>query len=725
MRDRPVEAPASETAPAPGGTDGATAAKSVTLGFLLAPRSVAVIGVGRGPGGVGREIFDALLDGGFEGDVWPVNPQALEIAGHVAYKDIAALPGVPDLAIVAVPAAVVPDVIDACGEAGVPGAIVITAGFKETGPAGGALQRRIAESARSFGMRLLGPNCLGLIVPGNHLNASFAGPMVPAGSIGVITQSGALGTAILDWARGRGGLSGFVSLGNRADLSEADLLDAFAALPGTGVIAGYVESVVDGQRFVRVAREVTRRIPVVLLKAGRSEAGARAVSSHTGSLAGSDAAYDAAFLAAGILRAKDTEQLFGMAEAFAHQPLPKGPGVAIVTNAGGPAVMATDACERLGVSLASFDAGTIEALRGVLPEASAFYNPVDLLGDAGPERYAAALRILARDPGVHSLLVMLTPQTPTRPEEAARVIATVAAETGCTTLACFMGEDAVEPARRALAAAGVPAFRYPEPAVDALDALQRYRSLAQRPPVSPAAVDADRATVRRILDEAAAAHRPFVLEEQAFAIARAYGIATPRGRVARSRADAVRAANEIGYPVALKISSPDILHKTDIGGVELRIVDDRALSRAWDEILDRAQRRMPDAAVWGVFVQEMVRPGVEAIVGAERDPAFGPLVMFGLGGVFVEVLRDVVFRLAPLDTSEAEAMIQETKAYGLLRGIRGAGPADIASIADVLVRVSALVTDFPEIVELDINPLVVAQRDQGSVAADIRIGIGG
>jgi acetyl coenzyme A synthetase (ADP forming)-like protein len=694
------------------------------MGFLLTPRSVAVVGVGRATGGVGREIFDALLAGGFPGDVWPVNPRAKEIDGRVSYPDIPSLPGVPDLVVIAVPAPSVLPVVEACGEAGVPGAIVISAGFKETGPEGGALERAIAASARASGMRLLGPNCLGLIVPDSRLNASFAGPMVPAGSIAVITQSGALGTAILDWARGRGGLSGFVSLGNRADLSEADLLDAFSKLPGTHVVAGYLESIVDGPAFMRVAWEVTRHLPVVLLKAGSSDAGARAVSSHTGSLAGSDAAYEAAFLSAGVVRARDTEQLFGISEAFAHQPLPTGPGVAIVTNAGGPAVMATDACERLGLSLASFEPATIEALQAVLPAASAFYNPVDLLGDAGPERYAEALRILARDPGVHALLVLLTPQAPTRPNEAATAIAEVAAEAGCTTLACFMGEDAVEPARRTLAAAGVPAYRFPETAVDALAAMQRYRTMSREPAVVPPVLDADRATVRRILDEARASRRAFVLEEHASQIARAYGIPTPRGRVARTRAEALSVAHEIGYPVALKIASPDILHKTDIGGIALALADEAALTRAWDEVLDHAQSRMPGAAVWGALVQEMVAPGFEVIVGVDRDPTFGPLVMFGLGGVYVEVLRDIAFRLAPLDHTAAIRMIEQTRAYGLLRGARGAAPADIDAIADVLVRVSALATDFPEIIELDINPLMVARRGQGAVATDIRIGIG-
>ena len=697
----------------------------MTLEFLLAPRAVAVIGAGRKPGGIGRTVFEMLLAGGFAGDVWPVNREAAQIAGREAFASVSSLPAVPDLAVIAVPAASVAEAVESCGVAGVAAVVVLSAGFKETGAEGGALERRVAQIARTHGMRLLGPNCLGLMVPGSRLNASFAGPMVPEGGIAVITQSGALGTAILDWARGRGGLSGFVSLGNRADISESDLLTAFAERPQTKVIAGYLESVVDGQRFVEAAHAVTKKLPVVLLKAGVSDAGARAVSSHTGSLAGSDAAYEAAFAAAGIVRVPDTERLFGVSEAFADQPLPAAPGVVIVTNAGGPAVMATDACERTGVTLATLEPATVEALRAVLPVASALYNPVDLLGDAGPERYAQALRILADDPGVNSFLVLLTPQQTTRPDEAAEAIIEAAHASGRTTLAVLMGEDAVEPARRALAAASVPAYRYPEIAVDALAAMERYVAMRSLPLVVAPVIDADREAVDAVFERTRAASRHFLLEDDAALVASAYGIARPAGSLARDRSAALRIANEVGYPVALKVASPDILHKSDIGGVALGVADDAALSRAWDDVLDRTHRRMPDAAVWGAMVQKMVPPGFEVIVGMERDPTFGPLLMFGLGGIYVEVLHDVAFRLAPLDRAEARRMIDQTRGAALLKGARGADASDIDAITDVLVRIAALATDFPEIVELDINPLVVGRRGGGALAADIRIGIGG
>ena len=695
------------------------------LDVLLEPRSVAVVGVGRRVGGIGRAVFQALISGGFTGPLWPINPKAADIDGRPCFPDVASLPGVPDLCVIAVPAAGVPGVMTECAAAKVPAAVVISAGFKESGPEGGALEREVGRIARAGGVRVLGPNCLGLMVPSSHLNASFAGDMVPEGRIAVVTQSGALGTAILDWARARGGLAGFVSLGNRADLTETDFIDAFADKPEVTVIAGYLESVADGATFVERIREVTAKMPVLLLKAGSSEAGARAVSSHTGSLAGSDAAYDAAFHAAGVIRATDIEHLFDASEAFSLQPLPAGPGLVILTNAGGPAVMATDACERQHVALASLEDATVEALRVALPPAAAVYNPVDILGDAEPARYEAALRILLADPGVTSILVLLTPQQTTLPIEVADIVARLSKGSDRTTLASFLGEDAVEPARAKLAAAGVPAYRYPEQAVDALASMHAYRAIRSRVAAIARPIEADRETVRAVIAEARAARRAFLLDVEVFKVAAAYGIPLAPGSVARRRSDAVRIATQIGYPVALKVSSPDILHKTDVGGVAVGIADEAQLTAAWDSVLDHAHRRMPDAQIWGALVQKMSPPGVEVVIGMERDATFGPLVMFGSGGILVEVLHDVAFRLAPLDGTEALRMIEQTRAHTLLRGARGAEPADIDAVVDVLTRISALAIDFPEIVELDVNPLIVGARGAGAVAADIRIGIGG
>lgn len=693
---------------------------------FFAPNAIAVVGVARSEGKVGHFVFDNLLSAGFGGAVYPVNPRAEEIHGHRCYPDIASLPTVPDLAVIVVPAAAVAGVIDECGVAGVSSAVVISAGFKESGPAGGALERDVAERARAQGIRLLGPNCLGLIATGTNLNASFAGSMPPTGHIAFMSQSGALGTAILDWAASEGlGLSHFVSLGNRADLSEADLLDAWADDPDVKVIVAYLESVASGAAFLESASRVTRHKPVIALKSGGSDAGARAVSSHTGSLAGSESAYDSAFHRTGVMRARTVQELFDLATALSRQPLPEGQGVAILTNAGGPAVLATDACERAGVALASLENDTLESLRAALPDAAALYNPVDILGDAEPERYAVALEALYGDPNVRAVLVILTPQAMTNPSQTARLLVERAARSNVTTIASFMGGHSVAEARSILRDGDIPVYAFPEQAVATLSAMSSYSRHLERPDVVTPDFERDKDTVARLIAEARSRRHSFITEESASAIASAYGISVPRGKVARDLASARAFAREVGYPLVAKISSPDILHKSDIGGIVVGIESEEELATAYDTILGKARSYAPDAVIDGLHIQEMLIGKREVIVGVDRDMQFGPLVMFGLGGVYVEVLKDVTFRLAPLDHPEAREMISEIRGFRLLAGARGQKPADLDAISDVLVRVSLLVTDFPEIVELDINPLMVGNNGEGAVAADIRIGIGG
>ncbi len=696
------------------------------LEAFFEPQSIAVVGVAREEGKVGHFVFDNLLAGGYSGPVYPINPKASDIHGHRVYARIADLPQVPDLAVIVVPAAAVPDVVDECGELGVPAVVVISAGFKESGPAGGQLEREVSARARRHGMRLLGPNCLGLIATATSLNASFAGSMPPAGSISFMSQSGALGTAILDWATGEGlGLAHFVSLGNRADLSESDLLDAWREDDSARVVVAYLESVADGTRFLESASATTKVKPVIALKSGGSDAGARAVSSHTGSLAGSEAAYDAAFHKTGVIRAATVEELFDLATTLSRQPLPGGQGVAILTNAGGPAVLATDACERTGVSLASLETETLDALREMLPAAAALYNPIDILGDAQPERYRDAANVLCDDPNVHALLAILTPQAMTDPTRTAQLLAEVVADRGVTVIASFMGGHSVREASGILRDAGIPTFAFPERAVATLAAMYRYQRHLHRPDIDPPHFEPDRDRVAGIIAAAVQAGRSFITEEQASAIVAAYGVRVPRGTVAPDLSSAREFARSLGYPVVAKIASPDILHKSDIGGIEVGIADDAELAAAYDRILSRARSYAPDAVIHGIHVQELVTTGREVIVGVNRDSQFGPLLMFGLGGVYVEVLKDVTFRLCPLDIPEAREMMAEIRGYGLLRGARGQRPADLDAIADTIVRVSALVTDFPQILELDINPLMVADADGGVVAADVRIGIGG
>lgn len=693
---------------------------------FFSPRSVAVVGVSREEDKVGHIVFDNLRIGGFTGDVYPVNPGSDEIHGFRCYPSVTAIDGDVDLAVIVVPARFVEPVIHECGEKGIRAVIVISAGFKETGPAGASLERSLVETARRYGIRLLGPNCLGLISAHAALNASFAVTMPTPGSISFMSQSGALGTAVLDWTAGEGiGLSSFVSLGNKADLSEVDLVRAWGSDPHTKVVAAYLEAVGDGCGFVDAVSDLVRHKPFVALKSGVSDAGARAVSSHTGSLAGSERAYDAAFLKAGAIRAHTVEELFDISVAFSRQPLPAGPGLVILTNAGGPAILATDACERLGVSLASLESETISALRSVLPDAAALYNPVDVLGDAPASRYEQALDILVGDPNVRAVLVVLTPQATTEAEATADAIARIARESGITTLACFMGDAAVAGGVAKLRAGSIPHYPFPERAIATIAAMETYRSRLESPPSAVSTLEADRGLVRTAIDHARSAGRTFITEQSASRIAEAYGIPVPNGGLARDFAEARTLATDIGYPLVMKIASPDILHKSDIGGIRVGIRDDDELAVAYEEIVSRSRAYMSDARIWGVTLQQQVPQGREVIIGVNRDPQFGPLLMFGLGGIYVEVLKDVTFRLCPVTEADAHRMITEIRGFGLLRGARGQRPADLDAVADIITRVSHLVMDFDEITELDINPLIVHDKGDGAVAADIRIGIGG
>ncbi|MDF1542522.1 MAG: acetate--CoA ligase family protein [Anaerosomatales bacterium] len=699
----------------------------MALAHLLRPRAVAVIGAAREPGKVGHVVLANLLSGRFSGRIYPVNPRADKVLGLACYDSVRDAPPPVDLAVVAVPAQLVPGVIAECGQAGVGAAIVITAGFTESGPQGAALQRDVVERARQGGVRLLGPNCLGLVSTHVGLNASFAGSMPPAGGIAFVSQSGALGTAILDRAADDGlGVSHFISVGNRADISEPDLLGALENDPEATVIALYLESVADGPRFLEAARSAVRRKPVIALKAGASDSGARAVSSHTGSLAGSDVAYDAAFRHAGVIRARSVQDLFDFSAGFSLQPVVKGSGIAIVTNAGGPAVMATDAADEEGIALATFAPETLDLLRASLPDAAALYNPVDVLGDAGADRYHETLEALYPDPSVHAMVVILTPQAMTDPAAVARtVVAAAKKRPDVTTLACFMGGPLIHEAQRILAAGAIPTYPTPERAIHTLGAMGAYAAVASADPPVRRDTVAARVAVRTAVARAVGEGRTFLTEQSAADIVSTYGIRVPDGALAADRKTALEVAERIGYPVALKIVSPEILHKSDVGGLRVGIDSAAELEAAYDEVLDRARAYAPDAALEGVHIQRMVPPGREVIIGVDRDPVFGPLLMFGLGGIYVEVFKDVVFRLCPVDLAEAERMISEIRSFGLLRGARGEAKADLTEVAAAIEGVSSLVLDFPKIVELDINPLIVGDEGQGVWAADVRIGIGG
>jgi len=693
---------------------------------LFAPRAVAVVGASRDEHKIGHIVLSNLLSAGFQGDIFPVNPHVGDIDGLTAYPDLTSLPLTPDLAIITVPAANVPGIVRECSRCDVPYAVVISSGFKEVGPKGAALEREIYDLAHDGNVRLLGPNCLGVMSTHASLNASFAASMPTKGNISFMTQSGALGTAILDWATGEGiGLSEMVSLGNKSDIDELDLVYAWTDSPETHVVAAYLESIADGSRFVEAATALTTRKPFIALKSGRSDAGARAVSSHTGSLAGSDRAYEAAFRKAGILRASTVEELFDLAVGFSNQPTPCSGGVVILTNAGGPAIMATDACERLNVPLASLGRASVDALRTALPTAAAVYNPVDVLGDADSERYRMAAKILVDDPAVGALLVILTPQAPTQPRRTAESVAAVTAGTGVTTLACFMGSGSVLEGRNRLRELQIPSYDFPERAVVTLAGMFEYSRHVRIDVTSEMSSEDPPASAIDAIMDASHAGRHFLSDNEVKIVADAYGLRTPPSGLAHDLSGAHALADSFGWPVVLKVSSPDILHKTDVGGIVTGIMDDAGLEIAFESILANTRRRMPGADVWGVTVQKMVTGGRELVVGVDRDPQFGPLLMFGLGGIYVEILKDVTFRLCPVSELEAREMIGEIRGFGLLRGARGQRPADLDAIIDVMVRVSRLVMDLGSVVEMDINPLIVKDVGEGAWATDIRIGIGG
>lgn len=695
------------------------------LKTFFEPASVAVIGASTSPAKLGHTVLKNLVEGGYarRGKVYAINPTATEILGRPAYPSVVDVPGPIDLAVIVISYPHVPDALRTCGHKGIPAAIVISAGFRECGMEGLERERELIAIARQYNIRLIGPNCLGVIDTFTPLNATFAADMPPQGPAAFVSQSGALGTAVLDWAQaGRLGLSKFVSLGNKADVNEIDLLRYCAPDEHTRVLLFYIEELANGQAFIRAAREVARLKPIVAIKSGVTQSGARAVSSHTGSLAGSEQAYRAAFRQAGVLRADSMEALLDIALGFSYQPSLRGDRIAVVTNAGGPGILATDALEQAGLRLARFELETIRALQQQLPDAASTSNPVDVLGDARADRYRLALETVATDPNVDGLLVVLTPQAMTEIEATAEAAAALASQTDRPVLACFMGEVRVKAGIDILTAHGIPNYPFPERAAHVFRAMADYQAIQTSPIPEYVEFAVNPADTRGIIDRVLAEGRVTIGDAEARTIAESYGLRIPTSKLAETPEQAVEIARQIGYPVVLKIASPDILHKTDVGGVKVGLHTAQDVRDAFELIMYRAQRYVPEARLWGCLVQEMAPPGgFEVLVGMNRDPQFGPLVTFGLGGIYVETLKDVTFRIAPFSPREAEAMLGEIRAHALLDGVRGQPPADKAAIVETLLRVGQLVQDFPEIVELDINPLIVYPRGQGAIAIDMRL----
>lgn len=694
------------------------------LDFFFNPRSVAVVGASKEEGKLGHGLLNNVIKYGFKGDIYPINPKADEILGLKAYPTVLDVPGPIDLAVIVVPAPFVNGVLEQCGQKGVKGAIVITAGFRETGPEGAKLERELTRTINKYGMRMIGPNCLGIIDTTSSLNASFAQGMAEPGKIAFTSQSGALCTAILDWSKGEGvGFSHFVSIGNKADVEEMDLLQAWRDDPNTSVVIIYLEAISHGQRFMEIARGVTAKKPVIVFKSGTTSAGSRAASSHTGSLAGSDNAYEAAFRQSGIVRARTLQQLFDFSSAFAYQPAIKGNRIAIITNAGGPGIIATDLAEKAGLAMPGLKPETVEYLRANLPPTASVYNPVDIIGDARADRYRVALSAVLKDDNIDGAIVLLVPtlQILDNIDEAARIVVEEAKGVSKPVLTSFMGDEAVAGAVRILNENKIPNYRYPERAVEAMQAMLNYRHWLDRPPRLIEEVPVNREQALDVFRKAYQEGRRNLSEIESREVISAYGIALPKLQLAKTAEEAMTLADSMGYPVVMKIASPDILHKTDIGGVKVGLQDAGEVRDAFDLISFRARRYMPEADIWGVTVQEMAPKGREVIVGMTRDPQFGPLILFGLGGVYVEAIKDVAFRVAPMSRLEAQEMVTEIRSYPLLKGVRGEPPADMKAVVDNILRISQLVTDFPYLLELDINPLFVYPEGRGAIAVDARM----
>ena len=711
------------------------------LDAVLRPRSVAVIGASRERGTIGAEIFHNLIAHEFQGPVYPVNPKAEVVQSVQAYRSIELVPGEVDLAVIVVPAAHTLEVLEQCGRKGVRAAVVISAGFKEIGSEGLLRERELAECARRHGMRLVGPNCLGVLNtdPAVALDATFAPIYPPPGKVAFSSQSGALGLAILEHAAHlQIGISQFVSVGNKADVSGNDLLEFWERDPGTDVILLYLESFGNPRRFIEIARRVGRRKPIVAVKSGRMAAGARAASSHTGSLAGKDVAVDALCAQSGVIRTDTISELFDVAMLLAHQPIPRGNRVGILTNAGGPGIMASDACESRGLEVVSPESATVAALRAFLPAEASTRNPVDMIASARPESFEKAVRLMLADPKFDSLLVIYVTPIVTRPLDVAQAIvrgATEAAEDAAAAggppkpvLSCFMGTHGVPQGLRSLQRGHIPSYAFPESAAIALSRAVHYGRWLQQPEgrrVRVEGVDGARGG-RAIAAERARAggeDQVWLRTGELSELMAAYGIPMAPAASAATADEAVAAARAIGYPVALKLASDTITHKTEMGGVALDLRRDEEVRQAWHDIEAAVRERAPSHPAIAATVQKIIGAGLEAIVGVHADPTFGPQVMFGLGGVMVELLQDVSFRIHPLTDRDASEMVRAVRGFRLLQGYRGAKPGDVAKVEELLLRVSQMIEDHPAIAEMDLNPVKVLAPGHGCVVVDARVSV--
>lgn len=694
---------------------------------ILRPESVAVIGASSKTNSVGFAVFSNIMKSGFQGIVYPVNPKAKSVLSVRTYPSVTAIDDTVDLAVIITPRESVPAVLEECGKKGIHGAVIITAGFKEIGGEGIELQKKVIDMAKKYDISLVGPNCLGVInaSPSVSLNASFAGTIPKTGNVAFISQSGAVGVAALDYAQKEDfGFSKFVSIGNKADLNECDILEFLKDDAETKVILMYVEDLEDPKRFLELAQDITTQYgkPIIAIKSGRSAEGQKAASSHTGALSGSDEMYDSLFMQAGVVRVNTLEQLFELAVAFANQPLPKTNQIAIITNAGGPGIMTTDACVRYNLQLAQFSESTEKELKEKLPITANIHNPVDVIGDAGADRYEAALHAVLKDEGVGGVIVICTPQLMTKLEDVAQTVVTATKNYAKPVMCCFMSLTGTEKLDKIFDEANIPNYAFPESCARALGMLALYSRWVRRPKTEIKVFkDVDKQKAAAIIKKAQNEKRIFLTELEAYEVLEAYKFPVPVRREVKNYDEASKAANEIGYPVVLKIISPDILHKVDAGGVRINIKNEEELKANYEGLLSDVKAKKPDARIIGVNVVEHISGGVETILGMNRDKLFGPLLMFGLGGIYVEVFKDVTFRIAPIRELGAHRMIEQVKGYKILKGARGKPECDIDFVAECIERLSQLVMDFPDIAELDVNPLKIFAKGNRAKIVDARI----
>jgi len=693
----------------------------MSIDKLFNPESIAVVGASRTEGKIGYTILHNLIRDGYEGDIIPVNPAVNELLGVPCYPSLTEYGKDVDLVIMAIPSTQVKSIIEECAKVNVQAVIVTAIGYCETGHEGATLEQELAELCRRRDIRLLGPNCLGFMNTANNLNASFAGDMPVSGGITAFSQSGALCSVMLEMAKEKHlGLSKLISVGNKADITGVDILAYLAKDERTKVIVGYLEDIVSGKNFIKAAEDAANKKPVILLKSGTTQAGVKATISHTGILASADTAYGAAFKRSGVIRAATFESLFDYASALSMQPLPKGNNVFIITNAGGPGIMAADAVEEAGMTVVESETKPDNPINSQVLSQASVGNPIHVLGDIDPTGYGNAVKSALGDPRVDSILVVLTPRAMAKPAETAKAIAT-SMDGVKPVLAVFMGYRNITISRKGLIEAGLPCYDSPERAVETLKGMGEYAAWKQRPPRSVTRFKVNRRRVERILSRRQRTGMLQLGEVKGKDVLGAYGFHVPEGALASSAEEAIEIAERIGFPVAMKIVSPDIVHKSDLGGVFLNVSNPEAVEDYYDLMTLKIHKKVPEARIHGVYVEKMAVKGLEVIIGMTRDPQFGPMLMFGLGGIFVEVMKDVTFHLAPITEQEAIQMLKSTKSYAMLQGRRGQDGVDIAAIASGLQRISQLTTDFPQILELDINPFIVGDFGSEPVVADARM----